>query len=305
MDKEKTYVSAVVYLRNCAADAQKYLPRLAEALDLCFENSEIVLVNDCSSDDTADVAKKCAEGAFFTMPVTLVSMSIFQGTELCMTAGVDAAIGDFVFEFDTLCPIDEKLMRRVYETSLEGFDIVNVSPEQNRSRTSGYFYKIFNACSNSQYKLHTDIFRLLSRRAINRVRSMSKAPVYRKAAYASSGLKMTTVFEPSLSAEKSKSKLRLNLAVDSLALYTDAAYRLSLGISLLMLTGTFAEILYTVIIYLGGSKPIEGWTTTMLVLTIGFFGVFLILTLILKYVSLLVNLVFKKNHYLVENIEKL
>ena len=134
---------------------------------------------------------------------------------------------------------------------------------------------------------------------------MSKAPVYRKAAYASSGLKMTTVFEPSLSAEKSKSKLRLNLAVDSLALYTDAAYRLSLGISLLMLTGTFAEILYTVIIYLGGSKPIEGWTTTMLVLTIGFFGVFLILTLILKYVSLLVNLVFKNNHYLVENIEKL
>ena len=305
MNKEQTYVSAVVYLHNCAENVQKYLTCLAETLSACFEHSEIVLVNDCSSDDTAEKARKCAEGAAFTMPVTLIGMSVYQGTELCMTAGADAAIGDFVFEFDSPCLVDEKLIMHVYETAVEGFDIVNVSPEKNRSRTSGYFYKIFNACSNSQYKLHTDIFRLLSRRAINRVRSMSKAPVYRKAAYASSGLKMTTVFEPSLSAEKSKSKMRLSLAVDSLALYTDAAYRLSLGISLLMLAGTFFEILYTVIIYLGGGHPIEGWTTTMLVLTIGFFGVFLILTLILKYVSLLVNLVFKNNRYLVENIEKL
>ena len=57
--------------------------------------------------------------------------------------------------------------------------------------------------------------------------------------------------------------------------------------------------------YLGGGKPIEGWTTTMLVLTLGFFGVFLILAVVLRYLTLLVDLVFKHQRYLVEGIEKI
>ena len=48
-----------------------------------------------------------------------------------------------------------------------------------------------------------------------------------------------------------------------------------------------------------------GFTTTMLVLTGSFFGVFAILTIIIKYLSLLVNLIFKKQRYLVESIEKI
>ena len=45
-----------------------------------------------------------------------------------MNAGVDLAIGDFVFEFDTVC-MDYKteLLMQVYRRSLEGFDIVSAS----------------------------------------------------------------------------------------------------------------------------------------------------------------------------------
>lgn len=43
----------------------------------------------------------------------------------------------------------------------------------------------------------------------------------------------------------------------------------------------------------------------MLVLTLGFFGVFLILAIVLKYLSLLVDLVFRHQKYLVESVEKL
>ena len=72
-----------------------------------------------------------------------------------------------------------------------------------------------------------------------------------------------------------------------------------------MLAGTLVELFYTLTVYLGGGQPIEGWTTTMLVLTLGFFGVFLILAIVLKYLSLLVDLVFRHQKYLVESVEKL
>ena len=43
----------------------------------------------------------------------------------------------------------------------------------------------------------------------------------------------------------------------------------------------------------------------MFVLTVGFAGVFAILSIIIKYLSLLVDLVFKKQKYMVESIEKI
>ena len=39
-------------------------------------------------------------------------------------------------------------------------------------------------------------------------------------------------------------------------------------------------------------------------LALGFFGVFALLTIILKYLSVLLNLIFKQQRYLVADIEK-
>ena len=79
---------------------------------------------------------------------------------------------------------------------------------------------------------------------------------------------------------------------------------MSLLLSLVMMAATVAATIYTVVIYLSGS-PVAGWTTTMLFLGFGFFGMFAILTLILKYLSILVDLTFKRQKYVFESIEKI
>ena len=61
---------------------------------------------------------------------------------------------------------------------------------------------------------------------------------------------------------------------------------------------------YAVIVFLVG-HPVEGWTTTMLFMGLSFFGIFAIMAVILKYLSLITNLVFKKQEYVFESIEKL
>ncbi|MEG0338812.1 MAG: glycosyltransferase [Oscillospiraceae bacterium] len=305
MEKEKNFISAVAYMHNDSGRVAPFLTRITNELNKRFDTYEIILVNDACKDASVAQAKAFAASCEIKSPITIVNMSIYQGLELCMNAGLDLAIGDFVYEFDTmsLCYECEKLSE-AYNKSLDGNDIVSVSPSKSRNSASSLFYKLFNITSHSKYKLHTDIFRVLSRRAINRVHSITANMPYRKAAYAASGLSMATIYTSKEQTDGEPAP-RFSLAVNSLALYTDAAYRLSLGISFAMLTAAVLEIIYTVCIYFGGTKPIEGWTTTMMVLSFGFFGIFLVLALVIKYLSLLVDLIFKKQKYLVEGIEKI
>ena len=73
--------------------------------------------------------------------------------------------------------------------------------------------------------------------------------------------------------------------------------------AVMMLISLFM-LAYTVVIYFIG-HPIEGWTTTVLFLAVAFLGLFGILTVIVKYLQIIVDLVFKRKQYNFESIEKL
>ena len=284
-NKEKNFISAVVYLHNDGAQAVRFFKALNAVLDQHFEQYELVAVDDACADDTIPTLRDWAKA--LEKPLTILHLSLHQGRETAMNAGLDAAIGDYVYEFDsTQTPYPIELVFEAYRAAMAGSDIVSV----------------FNGNSHSAYKLRTDAFRLVSRRAINRVHASSETLPYRKAAYAASGLKMTDLeFDGRLT---DNSGGRFALAMDSLALYTDAGYKLSAGIAIVMMFLALAELAYTLIIFCAG-HPIEGWTTMMFVLTLGFAGLFAVLTIIIKYLSLLVDLVFKKQNYLIESIEKI
>lgn len=104
---------------------------------------------------------------------------------------------------------------------------------------------------------------------------------------------------------RAKDKDPAGKALDSMALYTNMFYRISLGVSIAFLLLTLFFTVYALTVYLSPVAQVEGWTSTMLVMCIGFFGVFLMLTVVIKYLSLLVELNFKKQRYLVEGIEKI
>ena len=304
MSKEHNFVSAVVYLHNDAERVVPFLTMLYGQLEAHFEHYEIVCINDASTDASADTVRRFARERDF--PLTLVQMSSWHGVELAMNAGIDIAIGDFVFEFDSVeMPYQPGLLMDSYAKALQGYDIVWACPRRSRHGRRQLFYRIFNASFDSAYRMREDAFRLVSRRALNRVHAISSMPPYRKAAYAASGLKLANLeFEPSFP-PRQKDKNPYTKALDSLALYTDMFYRLSLGISLVLLVLTMAFGIYTVVIYAIPVRQVEGWTSTMLVMCVGFFGIFLMLTIVIKYLSLLVDLVFKKQRYLVEGIEKI
>lgn len=300
-NKEKNFISAVVYLHNDAARAVEFFRTLHTVLENRFEQYELIAVDDRCTDETVPQLKAWAAG--LEKPLTIIHMSLYQGVETAMNAGLDCAIGDYVYEFDTVREekLPPALVDEAYFTALKGNDIVCVCPVRQKL-SSRLFYTLFNRNSGSAYPLRTDVFRLVSRRAINRVHAVSSHLPYRKAAYAASGLKMAALCYPGSASAVSEG--RFDLAVNSLALYTGAFHKLSLGLTGAMLCLALAELLYTLAVFVGG-HPIEGWTTTMFVITAGFAGLFALFALALKYLSLILEYVFRHHTDLVEGIEKL
>lgn len=305
--KEKKLISLIVYLYNNEKSILEFLELVIRQTEALFEQFELIIVNDCSTDDSVQKIKEF----LFLKPyqVSMIQMSFHQGVELSMNAGLDLSSGDFVYEFDSvIIDFDMVLIEQSYRKILEGYDIVSVSPSSSEKMTSRFFYKTYNFFTKSEYKLRTDRFRILSRRAINRSFSISVKIPYRKAMYINSGLKIFVIEfkkKNQLKNNTEKSYLRNKTAIDTLIIYTNLAFSISVSISLALLFCTLSIIVYTIFIYFGKDKPIEGWTTIMLLLSGGFSGLFLLTAIIIKYLSLILELVFKKKSYIQENIEKI
>ncbi|MEG2500760.1 MAG: hypothetical protein RSA78_06815 [Oscillospiraceae bacterium] len=138
---------------------------------------------------------------------------------------------------------------------------------------------------------------------------MSKTIPYRKALYANCGLKLDVITYAPISGakykkEKQYGKERQAVAAVSLILFTNIAYKLSLGMTVLMMLSTVVTAVYAIVVFIS-QKPVAGWTTTTLFMSFSFFGIFAILAVVIKYLSILVDLIFKKQKYVIEGIEKL
>lgn len=310
-NKEKNFVSATVYLYNAQDEAERFARMLIKVFEDHFEHSEIIFVNDHSTDESADIIKKMSASAK-TTGVSLLHMSYYQGKEIAMNAGRDLAIGDFVFEFDsTMIDYSEAEIMNVYYKALEGFDVVSATPDGNIRKSSRIFYGIFDHFSDIPYRMSSERFRILSRRVINRVMNMNNIIPYRKAVYSSSGLKTWNIVYKAEPFDKTKNNIgdaekryRRELGINVLLLFTTLGYRFSISMTIMMICVTFFMILYSLGVYWLGS-PVEGWTTTVLFFSFAFFGLFGLLTVIIKYLQILVDLLYKRKQYSYENLEKL
>lgn len=312
--KEKNFISVVAYIHNSETEIDAWLSYIRTFLCSYFDKYEIIFVNDCSDDNSVLKIKEWAKNNHFDQMINIISMSYYHGMELSMVAGVDLAIGDFVYEFDSLIlDYEKELPWKIYEKALTGFDITSAVPSGRQDLFSAGFYKLYNWAKKgeSQYQLKREAFRLLSRRAINRVHAISDTVPYRKAQYLNCGLPCAQFCYDKVNTTKIKNydtvqkKNRRELAIESLILFTDVITKISLFVSLAFLI--FAVLIggYTVIVYFSSHKPVEGWAPIMGFLSAGFAGVFVILTVIVKYLSMVLNMIFKKQNYLVQSIEKI
>lgn len=293
---EKNYISVVVYVHNDASKLPMFMDTLYGHISSKFENYEFIFVDDASTDKSPAVIKEF----FKEIPdtATLMTMSFYQGMEKSMVAGVDAAVGDYVYEFDSVnITYPVTTIWDVYLSAVNGNDIVAAVPSKSRSLSSQLFYDVFNHFSDIDGKLRTEVFRIISRRAINRVYSMTATIPYRKAAYASCGLSNDYIeFTPSVKIginDTDEKNMRRKIGIDILILYTDMGYRLAMSLACIMILFTLFCIIFIIVIYCIGN-PVPGHVSTFGLASFGFFGVNSLLAVLIKYISLNLNITFKR-----------
>ena len=307
--KEKKFISLVVYLHNVQNEIIPFFENVVPVFQDRFEQFEIICVDDGCTDGTIGVLKEYLESNKASVMVNIVHMSFFHGLESAMNAGRDLAIGDFVYEFDNIyVDYPTSILWEAYEKVLEGNDIVGVGSKGQMSLSSKLFYTVYNKTSKGRGKIGPETFRVLSRRAINRVKSIGQYIPYRKAMYSNCGLHTGSIaYEPIGKSKKYSNKNageRAALALDSFVYFTNALERLSAIICGVFLCLSIGMGIYIIKDYVSGISVVEGWLSTMGFLSVGFFGVFALLTIILKYLSVMLNLIFKQQRYLIADIEK-
>lgn len=308
--KEKKFISLVVYLHNVQAYVKYFLNAVIPICEKHFQEFEIVCVDDGCSDGTIEVLKDYLEENKVRAMVNVIHMSFFHGLESAMNAGRDIAIGDFVFEFDDIfVDYDPDMIIRTYEKLMEGNDIVAARSKGKVRLSSRAFYALYNSTSRTKGKIGPETFRVVSRRAINRIKSMGQYIPYRKAVYMNCGLKTATLeYESRDRKARVKNKIvtseRTSLALDSFIYFTNVLERVSMILCGVFLVFSVGMGVYLIIDAFNGQKLVEGWLSTMGFLALGFFGVFALLTIILKYLSVILNLIFKQQRYLIADIEK-
>lgn len=311
MGKEKNFVSCVVYLHNDEAVVQDFLREICGVMQDNFEKYEVVCVNDGCTDGTVEQIHAFLQEWEGARSVSLINLSFYQGVETAMNAGSDLAVGDFLFEFDRCSPdFDPELIMQVYRRALEGYDVVAAAPKHGVPLTSKVFYALYNWSSHFRYRIRQERFRIVSRRAVNRVNQMNIYVPYRKVMYMNCGLKTDTIVYDNKEMERKNRNReergsRSGLAVDTLVIFTDVLEKFSMLVSILLfgfLLVMFGWIVYSIF---STVRPVEGWLSLMALMSFGFFMLSVLLTLIFKYLSIILNMSFKRQRYVVEGVEKL
>lgn len=282
--KHQTFVTAVLYVRGEADTMAEFMQDLGAFLAEKFSMSEIVVVVDDGSDKTSEMATRATKR--LTVPVTVLTLARFHGIETGIMAGLDRAMGDFVFELegtDIDFPLD--LLEQMFVKGRSGYDIVAGVPDAV-SRRSRLFYHLVNRYSNLGRDLQTEHVRLVSRRSLNAMLLLREKVRYRKALYVLTGYPYLAIrYRSDHPSARRANRETMGLAFDILISMSSFGLRLAHMLSIVFFSFSLLALGWAAFNFFFNASVVQGWTTIMVLLSGGFAGVFVVLGILGEYLG--------------------
>lgn len=295
----ENYVSLVAVISNDADILIDRIRRLEQVLKENFKYYEFVFVDNHSADDSLKVLKS------MDMKCTVVELAQRHKLPQAVMAGIDAAIGDYVFEIEDLSvEIDFNLLIDMYETCQQGNDFVFLTPG-NSSAMSRLFYRLLNGRLRypAGQEVTSSVCILSSRRAQNKVAAMGDYIVNRNVAYASAGLDCAYLKTDMVYRNRRGILTNIGLMLDTFIYYTDVVIRLLFMAAIFFLVISLCIGVYSVLSYLF-EEIAPGWTSTIMFISFGFFGIFAILAVVSKYLDQILKNTSHSKHYIFRDVLK-
>lgn len=270
---ESRLLSVIIPLYNEQSVIPIFHARLVAVLDLLKMRSEVVYVNDGSTDRSMLLLLELHR---HDRRVSIVDLSRNFGKELAMTAGLDYAGGDAIVLIDCDLQDPPELIPELLNGWEQGYDIVyaqRIAREGDtwlKRATAAVFYRLIQRFASVQIPRDTGDFRLLSRRAADAVKSLREQHRYMKGLFAWVGFPQLSVpcrREPRGAGQSKWSYWKLwNLAIEGFTSFTIAPLKLAtyLGAAVALLSFAYAAIIvYKTLAY---GDPVRGYPSLMVVI---------------------------------------
>jgi len=281
--KDPTFVSVVLRLAGLASDAGESLRRVDEFMSERFAAFEFILVNDANAEIPDSVQTVIAEsrGA-----VVILEMAYRQGTETAMLAGLDRAMGDFVFEIDDArvdYPIE--VLGSMYDTARSGNDIVAAVPT-NLPLSTRFFYWSCNQVSSIAPPLCFERLRLSSRRAVDALLLQPERVRHRQVLYRYTGYRYAQVSYRSTDKSVLRPVGRLAFGIDIFWSFND-----DVGARLARVLGVaFIAVSVIALVITVARTPADPWWVLIAVACLfGFAGIFVLFVVTCEFLSLILG----------------
>lgn len=233
---------------------------------------EILFVNDGSKDDTLNIIRKMR---LTDKRISYVNLSRNFGKENAMLAGFDYATGDAVIIMDADLQDPPSLIPKMIELWEEGYqDIYAKRADRGkeswfRKKCSLLFYRILDSTTKFDILQNVGDFRLLDRRCVNALKKLRENERYSKGLFCWIGYKKKEIVfnrGDRVAGESSWNFWGLmNLAIEGITSFTTAPLRFATITGFIIAFISFLYGLYFISKTLIFGEPVQGFTTTIVV----------------------------------------
>ena len=248
--------------------------RLNSVMDDLGVACEVVFVNDGSTDNSLSIMDEIAAG---DPRYVIVNLSRNYGHQVAITAGIDHARGQAVITLDADLQDPPEVTKEMIDRWREGYHIVLArrlardGETAFKRATASLFYRGLRRLSSVDQPVDVGDFRLLDRCVVDSLRAMPEQDRYLRGMISWVGFRSTEVTfrrdERAGGATKYGLKSMIRLATNGLLGFSDVPLRLALWFGMIVSVVALAFGVYIVLNWLLHSELVEGWASTVVILT--------------------------------------
>ena len=296
---EQNYISVIIVVNDEKKNIIEKINKVNGVLKNNFKNSEILIVDNTSKKISFESLKESK------INHTIIKLPIKHSNQSALNAGVAMAIGDYIVEIEDISfDIDYNQIVDLYKKSQEGNDFVFLTPKQSKW-SSKAFYKILNRSFRNMFEadISSSVMTLSSRRGQNKIAEVGKRIINRNVAYILSGLKSSSIITDIKYKNKRSFSSNLMLMFDTLIYYTDVVMLFSQQLSFIFFILFGLGAVYSIVQKLF-FDIVKGWASIFTLTSLGFFGIFFILSIMIRYLHHILRNSLNSKDYIFGSIEK-
>ena len=304
-------ISVIVPFYNEGKNVIELHKSISSNLEGICEKSEIILIDDGSSDDTW---KYISDLCLIKDSIKGIKLSKNYGQHYAITAGLRYSTSEFTIVMDGDFQDRPEVIPALIRKIEEGFDIVFVNrkgrPETIIYRIFQYlFYKFLNLISGINLDRRQANFSIINRKVVEAFNKFEENSRFYPGIIKLLGFNRTDIDASHGIRNNGKSKYsvksRINLAIDIILTYSDKPLRFAILLGLFMATGSFILSVHIILKYFLYGFTVTGWAS--IIVSIFFSsGIILInLGIIGMYLGRVTNEVRKRPIYMIDEARNL